>query len=516
MNGAQFDETTDVVVAGFGFAGAVAALTASRLGADVVLLEKAPHAGGISICSQGAVCCTRDPDQAFAYLKQTNAGRVPDGVIRALADGMAQCEAFVRDLALIADATVTSRERGGNYPFSNRKAFHYTTIESIPGFDAAAIYPHVRGRIYGAHLFRLLELHLAQRSIDVRLATPATRLLRDHDNAVTGVSVTTARGTRTIRARQGVVLATGGFEASDAMKNEFWQQPAVMSAANKYNTGDGIRMAQALGADLWHMWHYHGSYGFKMPGDDYPYAVRVKRFPDWVPGGSSDEPIEGDDKVTVPMAWVLVNQRGKRFMNEQHPYMQDTTARPFEQFDPVTQSFPSVPCWLICDERGRKLYPLGNPAYNDEDVHLEWSSDNSREIAAGILKRANSIEELAKIINLPIPDLVDSIDRWNKMVAKGEDSDFERPPGGMLAIDQPPFYAGEIWPVVSNTQGGPVHDEKQRIIDVFGDPVPGLYAAGELGSSFGHLYLAGGNISECIVTGTIAGTSVVEPGGPRV
>lgn len=503
----QFDETTDVVVVGFGFAGGVAALTARQRGADVILLEKAPRPGGISICSQGAVCCTRHPDNAFEYLKATNAGRVPDKVVRALADGMAECEAYVRELALIANAHVTTRERGGNYPFASRDAFHYTTVESLPDFDANAIYPHVRGRIFGAHLFRLLECQLETQAVDIRLATAATRLIRDENNVVTGVCVSTPHGERRIGARKAVILSTGGFEANEAMKNEYWQQPNVLSAANKYNTGDGIKMAQALGADLWHMWHYHGSYGFKMPDPDYPYAVRVKRFPDWVPGGSDDDPIKGDDTVDVPMAWVLVNQEGKRFMNEQHPYMQDTTARPFEQFDPVTQRFPSVPCWLICDEAGRKLYPLGNPAYNDIDASLDWSKDNSREIATGILKKADSIEALAKTIGVPVANLTSCISEWNTMVANGRDTHFDRPPGGMVTLSEPPFYAGEIWPVVSNTQGGPVHDERQRIIDVFGDPIERLYAAGELGSCFGHLYLAGGNISECIVTGRIAGAN---------
>ena len=75
----------------------------------------------------------------------------------------------------------------------------------------------------------------------------------------------------------------------------------------------------------------------------------------------------------------------------------------------------------------------------------------------------------------------------------------------MMKIQRPPFFADEVWPVVSNTQGGPVHDPKQRIIDVEDQPIPRLYAAGELGSSFGHLYLAGGNIAECVVTGRIAG-----------
>ena len=74
----------------------------------------------------------------------------------------------------------------------------------------------------------------------------------------------------------------------------------------------------------------------------------------------------------------------------------------------------------------------------------------------------------------------------------------------MLAVKDPPFYGAPVWPVVSNTQGGPVHDAGQHIIDVYGKQIPRLFAAGELGSSYGHLYMSGGNISECLVTGRIA------------
>ena len=75
----------------------------------------------------------------------------------------------------------------------------------------------------------------------------------------------------------------------------------------------------------------------------------------------------------------------------------------------------------------------------------------------------------------------------------------------MTTITEPPFYGAPVWATLSNTQGGPVHDAQSRIVDVWDKPIPRLYAAGELGSSFGHLYLSGGNISECFVTGRIAG-----------
>ena len=75
----------------------------------------------------------------------------------------------------------------------------------------------------------------------------------------------------------------------------------------------------------------------------------------------------------------------------------------------------------------------------------------------------------------------------------------------MVALREPPYHVAPVWPVVSNTQGGPVHDARQRVLDPFGEPIPGLYAAGELGSAFGHLYMSGGNLAECFIGGRIAG-----------
>ena len=74
-----------------------------------------------------------------------------------------------------------------------------------------------------------------------------------------------------------------------------------------------------------------------------------------------------------------------------------------------------------------------------------------------------------------------------------------------MPIAEPPFSAARVWPIVSNTQGGLSHDEDQRVLDAFGSPIPRLYVTGELGSVFGHLYISGGNFSECLVGGRIAG-----------
>jgi predicted oxidoreductase len=109
---------------------------------------------------------------------------------------------------------------------------------------------------------------------------------------------------------------------------------------------------------------------------------------------------------------------------------------------------------------------------------------------------------LADLIGAPVEA---AIARWNAQCAESLDDDFGRPPSSMLPIATSPYYVGEVWQLVSNTQGGPVHDAGQRILDPFGRPIAGLYAAGELGSAFGHLYMSGGNLAECFVGGEIAG-----------
>jgi succinate dehydrogenase/fumarate reductase flavoprotein subunit len=151
------------------------------------------------------------------------------------------------------------------------------------------------------------------------------------------------------------------------------------------------------------------------------------------------------------------------------------------------------------------MYPLGKATSNDKGIGYHWSDDNLKEIELGILKRADTLEGLAIALGLDPGSVVENVGRWNDMCARGADDDFGRPAGSMTRIATPPFYGAPVWATLSNTQGGPVHDAQSRIIDVYGNPIPRLYAAGELGSSFGHLYLSGGNIAECFVTGRIAG-----------
>ncbi len=497
-----FDETFDVIVVGYGFAGAVAAINAADAGARVLLAEKEPDPGGISICSYGAIRGAHDADDAFAYLQATNAGRTPDDVLRTLADGMATVEQDVRALAAVNGAEIVVRENGGNYPFPGTETFYDTNVVRIPGHDSPqTIYPNLvgSGNANGWRVFKMLQDNIARRSIDVRCGLAAQRLIADDERTVRGVRFAPAGGgTLTVAAQRGVVLACGGFEASVELKEQYWEKTPVLSGATTSNTGDGIRMAQDLGAQLWHMWHYHGSYGFRHPDPQFSgIAIRAKRLPDWFPGR--------EDQMTVKMSWIVVDGDGRRYMNECPPYTQDTTHRPMEFYDAQRQITPRVPSHLIFDENGRKLYPVGAPTFNKAALAYDWSADNLREVASGMIKKAATLPDLARTIGCEPAALEATVARWNEHCRERRDADFGRPPGTMLPLDAPPYYAGEVWPVVSNTQGGPMHDPRQQVLNVFGEPIPRLYVAGELGSVFGHLYLSAGNLSECFIGGRIAG-----------
>jgi succinate dehydrogenase/fumarate reductase flavoprotein subunit len=123
----------------------------------------------------------------------------------------------------------------------------------------------------------------------------------------------------------------------------------------------------------------------------------------------------------------------------------------------------------------------------------------------GWIRKGNSLEDIAAQIDVNPKVLKATVERWNELCRKGQDDDHKRPPKTMMPIKNGPFYVMEAWPIVNNTQGGPEHDVKQRVLDPMKKPIPRLYVAGEISSIYGHLYLEAGNITECFVAGKIAG-----------
>jgi succinate dehydrogenase/fumarate reductase flavoprotein subunit len=486
-------EDYDVIVVGFGLAGAVAAIAAHNAGARTLLLEKEPHPGGISICAGGGARIAQSADAAFAYLKATCAGTTPEPVLMALAQGAVGLADYVRALATPFGATTRIIPVKGNYPLPGYDTWSHIEIDHVPGFNAPKEYPHIRveGDVNGKNMFKVVHAHVARRGIAVRCGCPVTRLHRD-GGEIAGV----ACGEEIITARRGVVLTCGGFEASAEMQRQFWPMPPLRPVATLSNTGDGIRMAQHVGAALWHMWHLHGVYGFHHPDPDFKFGIRVRRLRNWIPGVS---------ERAMPMSWIVVDQSGRRYMNEYDPYMQDTNYRPMAFYDPVTQSYPRIPSVLIVDAKAREAGTLSEPSYNDTAVAARFNGRSLRDFDAQILMTRDSLREIAAQFDLDPSTLQSTVTTWNEACARGRDAAFGRPPSSMVPILEPPYSAAFVWPIVSNTQGGLPHDEEQRVLDAFGAPLPRLYVAGELGSVFGHLYFSGANYSECLIGGRIAG-----------
>ncbi|MFQ5903599.1 MAG: FAD-binding protein [Candidatus Binatia bacterium] len=488
----NWDREADVLVVGYGFAGAVSAITAHDAGAKVLLLEKMPHPGGISILSGGGVAFARNADSAFKYLKRSCNGTTPDEVLWPVAKGMVQIIDWIKELAKVSGTEPSQSEvRGhGTYPFPGTNDIDSIKLKDFPAYSS---FPWAKGLRGGARLFKMVSDNVNLRKIEVMLSTPVRRLITSPDGEVLGVAAQNNEREIKIKARKGVILACGGFENNETMKLQYFEAQPVYPVYLG-NTGDGIKMAQKTGAALWHMWHFHGGYGFKYP--DFPFAIRHV----WA----------GPRKDDRKMIWIAVDRFGRRFMDEYPPAPQDTGTRPLEYYDADIQDYPRIPCYLIFDEEGRKLGPLAMVIVNDERYHYKWSEDNSEEIEKGWILKGETVEEIAAKVKVDPQVLKSTVERWNNLCTEGVDKDFSRLPKTMMPVLKPPFYAMEAWPIVSNTQGGPVHDPGQRALDPMGEQIPRLYVAGEISSIFGHLYLEAGNITECFVGGRIAGKNAAD------
>jgi hypothetical protein len=197
-------------------------------------------------------------------------------------------------------------------------------------------------------------------------------------------------------------------------------------------------------------------------------------------------------------------------MNEYEPYMQDTGHRAFEGFDFAQGRAPRIPAVLIADADGDALYPLSAPTWHDATVAAGFGTLSARDFDEAVIGRFASLGEIAARFGLDPAVLAAEVAAWNVLAESGAEDRFGRPARGRAPIRRPPFRAAPVVPIVSNTQGGPAHDEDQRVLDPFGVPIPGLFEAGEIGSVFGHIYMSGGNLAECFVGGRIAGRNAAQ------
>ena len=259
--------------------------------------------------SGGGVAFAHNAEGAFQYLKRTCNGTTPDDILRKMAEEMVGMIDWLTELAKVSGTEPTKTEtRGhGTYPFPGTNDIDSIKLKDFPAYSE---FPWAKGLRGGARLFKVVYDNVNTRKIEVMLATPAKELITNSDGEVIGLVAEHEGKALRIKAKKGVILACGGYENDDAMKLQYFEAQPVYPVYLG-NTGDGVKMAQKAGAGLWHMWHFHGGYGFKFP--ELPFAIRHV----WA----------GPRNENRKMIWIAVDKFGKRFMDEYPPAPQDTGTR---------------------------------------------------------------------------------------------------------------------------------------------------------------------------------------------
>jgi len=486
-----------ILVAGTGLAGILTALRLSDNGHDVDLIEKMSFPGGISIISGGAIRVSNNWQQSFTYLKHTNGNSTPEDVLKSFAQRMENIPQYFENLCnragsnLIYESVAECMRNGKTYNVHNYGFEGWESLDTIRAEfrneDFIDQYPSVVNSQHGCpglHTYHTVYKCL-QENLRIRFDTSLDRLIQ-HRGKVVGAIINGDP-----ENFDKVVLATGGFESNDNMKLQYWQGKPVLPSGFFGNTGDGHAAASAVGADSWHMWHYHGTYGFQMPGG---YGARIKGANVWMPSDAASA------QSLRPLHHILVDQQGRRFMNEYPPYITDTGHRPLELYNAERVKHDRIPAYFISDETGRSKGPWGSIRINSDRVNNYWSNDNQKEISEGIFKKFATLEDVADYIGCEKQVLAHTLQEYNKNCAVGEDPVYLRPVSSLHPIDNAPYYVAEVYPIVGNTQGGPVHNKHRQVMNSFGEPIDGLYTAGECGSIFGDLYLSSGNLSECFTS----------------
>jgi succinate dehydrogenase/fumarate reductase flavoprotein subunit len=469
-------------VVGFGAAGAAAAITARRLGANVLVLEKQPeeHHTPSTRMSGGLIMAVSDAERAGRYLDACAGGMVPAPVSAAWARRAAGLREWLADV--VPDLQLSPIGGGEQRTVPGADA----VVVVQPGAAGARLDPSSgAGRAVWSALLAAARAH----DVPVRWNSPAHRLLRNDSGTVCGVEL---RDGERIEA-EAVVLATGGYEFDEQMKQDYLRAYPIHFYGNPGNSGDGVRMAQDVGADLWHMNQMIGR--------------AIGNFP--MPDGSR----LGFIIDIAPPGYVITDRYGARFADEAsqaallHGFYYELL-----QFDHHLGEYPRVPCYWFFDERRRRAGPLTHVNLGACAVGLyDWSPDNAKEIESGWILRGNTIEEVAAAAGVAEPSRAAATVRaYNEACRSGEDP-FGRPAESLVPLDDPPYYCVPLWPGGSNTSGGPRRDEFARVLDVFGAPIAGLYAAGELGQPVGLRYPAdGSNLSEALCFGQIAAEEAVK------
>lgn len=500
----KWDKEADVVIIGYGGAGATLGLTVAEWGAKVLILEKAAFGGGNSACIAGPrFLCSTDDAKMLEYMKWMCSGQTEEDVLRAYIQRLKDIPQIYRRLGLpLADNPQPSRIDGifPEWPAApGAEAVRALNLLNIPGVLTAG----------GPILFNALAKLAEAAGVEIEYSTPAVRLVQDaNTKEVLGVIADSSGKEVAVKGRKATVLACGGIEFNEEMCKQYITHCPIHFMGSPSLTGDGVRMAEEVGAQLWHMNSVSGPLYWSIKVDNNLVYATYERY---------DTPVF---KNAGSIIWV--NKYGNRFHNETAPMLTLhhgwRNRETWFSFDTEVAQFRNVPAFQIFDEKSRSVGPVMQVMNNTTPP---WSKDNIKEIEKGWVVRADTIEDLALKCKFPFIEgvtrggnitprvLKTTLDRYNTNCKSGSDPDFRRK-DFIVPIDTPPYYAiGPMFPTFVNTHGGPKHDAKQRVLDVNNRPIPRLYAIGECGSLWGPYYNGCGDVSEFFTSGLIAADNVL-------
>lgn len=546
----------DFLVVGSGGGGMTAAARAHDLGLSALVIEASEKFGGSTGMSGGALWIpnnkhmpaagvTDSPDEALTYLRKITADSIDDARLRAYVQHAPELVRYLEDrtqvkLSACAQYCDYYPEYAGGkpgartlepLPYSARKLGRHAAELRRSGqglvlgrMGLTAVEAHVlvqfsllsyllmlwifikywldiparrRGKAdnrltLGTSLVARLRASLLDRDVPLWLETPARELIR-HDGRVVGVLAEQHGKPIRIRARAGVLLASGGFERNLAMRQQYQRHPITdhWTAGNPRNQGDGIRMAAAVGGGLELMDEAWWTPVTMLP-NQYAWLLVVEKS---MPGS------------------ILVDRAGKRFTNEAAPYVDVVN----DMYAAHERGRETIPCYLIFDARYRRSYPVGPLGPSK----LQPDSAVGKRLRRELLHKAASLPELATEIGVDVAGLTETIERFNQQARAGCDQDFQRgesrydryysdvkikPNSSLAPIVEGPFYAIAVYPGDLGTKGGLRTDEHARVLNEAGLAIPGLYATGNCAASMmGRSYPgAGGTIGPAMTFGYLA------------
>lgn len=558
---AQMNETYDVVVVGSGAAGMAAALRASFLGMSVLVLEKAHKFGGTSATSGGVLWIpnhglgTDDSrEETMRYLDAVIGDNIRRDRLDSFVDQGPEMVGFLRSIGMdlqvmpwsdyfaehpgaradrslvcpmydgrrLGDEFHLIREQFTRFKLLNRYTMDFNEAFGIgakaPGWittlarvvsrywkDVSTRRVTRRDRLLslgGALIAPMREL-LRERGVELRLGAGVKKLLVERGK-VCGVEVERVGQTSVVNATHGVIICAGGFEWNQELRNRYFTVPGDRrwsSSPEEANRGDLLLAGLEVGADVEFM-----ETGWWVPTMSKP-MPRVSNF---------HEIHQAVFDVGRPHS-VCVNREGDRFVNEACGYDRFGNAMVQDHL----KTGKNAPCWLVFDATFRSKFPAGgympSAIMPDRSIGLDqWDH---------YIFKAATVAELATKIGLEAGKLESTVQRMNEYARTGKDLEFGRgnndydrtfgdarvTPNPCLGyIGQPPFYAVAIDLGDLGTKGGLKADARARVLDHQGQPIPGLYAAGNAsGSPFGNAYPgAGGTIGPAMVFGYVAANEI--------